>query len=340
MELNRGINLGGFLSQCIYTEEHYHTFIVDKDLENIAKLGFDHVRLPIDYNFFETEDGTYIPDHFIMLDNIIKKCQSLQLNVIIDLHKAYGYDFNDAGNAEKNNLFSDAKLQDRFLKLWEKISDTFGKYNHVAFELLNEVVEEENASAWNSLISKAVAAIRKHAAESLIIYGGIQWNSAKTVKYLDRPTDKNILFTFHFYEPLLFTHQKAPWVAAMDPDESVPYPESMEYYKSHSRKLGFQGEVVTKADAKLIGPEFYEELILEAIEAANKAGVGLYCGEFGVIDRAPVPDTLRWYKDVDATFRKYNIGCAAWSYKLMDFGITDPHYADIFDEIIHLWINK
>ena len=338
MNLKRGINLGGFLSQCKHSEEHYQTFITYKDLEYIASLGFDHVRLPIDYNFFETEDEVYIPEHFEMLHGIVKKCEELGLNIILDVHKAYGYDFNDAGNAEKNNLFSDVKLQDRFLRLWDRLASEFGNYECVALELLNEVVEEENAESWNSLIKRAVATIRNHTKDTIIIYGGIQWNSAATVKYLDTPADKNTLFTFHFYEPLLFTHQKAYWVAAMDPEQSIPYPESLEFFVRESQKLGFQGEVVAKIPSKNMGPEFFEALVKEAVDAADKAGVGLYCGEFGVIDQAPVEDTFRWFEDVDTAFRKFDIGCGVWSYKLMDFGLTDPHYSDIFEKLIKLWI--
>lgn len=143
--------------------------------------------------------------------------------------------------------------------------------------------------------------IRKISKSAPIIYGEIQWNSVKTLKLLDIPKDDNIIFTFHFYEPLLFTHQKAPWVATMDPNQTIYYPESMEYYQEKSKALGFQGEVVTLAKAQEMGEE--------AIDAANKAGVSLYCGEFGEI----------------------------WSYKEMDFGITEEHYAPIKDALLELW---
>jgi len=337
MEFNRGINLGGFLSQCVHTEEHYKTFITTADIEAIAKMGFDHIRVPVDYNFFETDEGQFVEDHFEMLDKIFICARDCKLNVILDLHKAFGYDFNNAGDAEKNNLFTSEPLQERFLRLWDKIASTYGKYDFVAFELLNEVVEEDNATLWNELIKRAVATIRKQAKDSLIIYGGIQWNSAKTVKLLEKPEDPNIMFTFHFYEPLLFTHQKAYWVPAMDKNETIYYPESMEYYSEKSKKLGFQGEVVTVAKSEKMGVPFFEELIIDAIEAATKAGVGLYCGEFGVIDQAPVEDTLRWFTDIDTAFRKHNIGCSVWSYKLMDFGLTDEHYAPIYKDLMKLW---
>ena len=337
MKLNRGINLGGFLSQCEHSEEHYDTFILKEDIERIASLGFDHVRLPIDYEVFEYDNGYVKKEGFDRVRNVIEWAKEYKLNIILDLHKAYGYDFNNAGDETKNNLFSSWELQGRFVTLWSRIISEYGEYDHVAFELLNEVVEKENAEAWNSLIRKTVKEIRKVAPTAPIIYGGIQWNSVKTLKLLDMPMDENIIFTFHFYEPLLFTHQKAHWVAAMDPDQTVYYPKDMGYFIKYSKKLGYQGEAVVLAKSENMGEEFITEMIEEAIVSAKNAGVTLYCGEFGVIDQAPIEDTLRWFKDVDKVFRKYDIGCAVWSYKEMDFGFVGEHYAPIRDELVKLW---
>ena len=222
--------------------------------------------------------------------------------------------------------------------MWIRIVNEFASYNNVAFELLNEVVEKENADAWNVLIKKAVTAIREVAATAPIIYGGIQWNSVKTLKLLETPHDENIIFTFHFYEPLLFTHQKAYWVKGMDPKEDIFYPESMEYFCEKSKILGYQGEVVTQAKTQIMGVEFIREMVQEAIDAASKAGVRLYCGEFGVIDQAPLVDTLRWFKDVEEVFSENQIGGAIWTYKKMDFGLIDEHYDLVRDKLISLWV--
>ena len=47
----KGVNLGGWISQFDkYDKEHFDTFITKKDIEYIASLGFDHVRVPVDYN--------------------------------------------------------------------------------------------------------------------------------------------------------------------------------------------------------------------------------------------------------------------------------------------------
>lgn len=337
MRLNRGINLGGYLSQCCHTKEHYDTFINKEDIELIASWGFDHVRIPIDYEVLECEDGTPIKEGYKRIHEVIAWCRESDLDVILDIHKAYGYDFNNAGDEEKNNLFSSKALQDRFVELWVRIIKEYSQYSNVAYELLNEVVEKENAAAWNDLINVTVSKIREYNESAPIIYGGIQWNSVKTLKLLDIPKDENIVFTFHFYEPLLFTHQKAGWVPTMDPNEEVKYPEAMAYYQESSKKLGFQGEVVTLAKSLHMGPEFIEEMIEEAVTAAKKAGVKLYCGEFGVIDEAPVWDSYKWFSDVDDVFRRYDIGCSVWTYKDMNFGFTGEHYDPIRNALLRLW---
>ena len=340
MELNRGVNLGGFLSQCEHTAKHYEEFITEKDIEKISKWGFDHVRLPIDYEVLEEDDGTPKEEGYSIVKRVVEWAKKYGLSIVLDLHKAYGYDFNDAGDSEKNNLFQSEKLQKRFVDLWDRISSNFNSYDNVAFELLNEVVEENNADAWNSLIAKAVKAIRGNAPEAYIIYGGIQWNSAKTLKLLDKPLDDKIIFTFHFYEPLLFTHQKAYWVKTMDPSWDIEYPGSMEEYLKKSKIIGDQGKAVYECGLDHIGPQLIDDLVQDAINAAKNAGVGLYCGEFGVIDRAPVEDTKRWFDDVNEIFSKYNIRFCVWNYKEKDFGIADEHYDAVRDDLIKIWNGK
>ena len=106
MNLNRGLNLGGYLSQCEHSYNHYQEFINQNDIKQIAEWGFDHVRLPIDYNVLENDDGTPIEEGYQLVEKIISWCKESGLNIILDLHKAFGYSFINAGNTDKNNLFN------------------------------------------------------------------------------------------------------------------------------------------------------------------------------------------------------------------------------------------
>lgn len=336
MKLYRGINFGGYLSQCEHTLEHYATFITKEDVKKVKDLGFDHIRLPIDYEVLETKEGYEYTEGIAYVNQFLLWCEEYEMDVVLDLHKAYGYDFNDAGDPNKNNLFANEELQRRFVELWTRLAQHYGRLNYVAFELLNEVVEEHVADEWNKLIDVTVNAIRRYAPNTPIIYGGIQWNSARTLKLLNKPEDDNIIFTFHMYEPLIFTHQKAHWVPNMPMDKTIEYPATMEYYKEMSALIGYKGKDVTVSKCKEMGKPFLIEMIKEAVDKVKEAGVRLYCGEFGVIDRAPVEDTLRWYRDIFEVFKQFDIHAAVWSYKEMDFGVTDEHYAPIADELFKI----
>lgn len=335
MNLKRGVNLGGFLSQCCHEKEHYDTFILEPDIDNIKSMGFDHVRLPIDYMVIETEDGQTKEEGYVYIRNVVDWAKKNGLNVILDLHKAYGYDFNFANTAD-NSLFKNEALMDRYVKLWTVIASHFANDDNVAFELLNEIVEEDVIEDWNDLIDRVVGEIRAIAKDTPIIYGGVMWNAATKLKFLRKPKYDNIIFTFHFYEPIIFTHQKAHWVEKMDLEKDVFYPKDMTYYNEVSSTIP-QGATVVNCKALTMGPEFMEELMTEAVEAAAKNGVGLYCGEFGVIDQAPIEDTLRWFEDANTVFKKLDIGFCVWTYKKMDFGIIDEHYAPIIDKLTEIW---
>mgnify|MGYP001530794190 FL=1 len=84
----------------------------------------------------------------------------------------------------------------------------------------------------------------------------------------------------------------------------------------------------------MIDSSFFVKMFSDAIKVAEKLDLPLYCGEYGVIDQADTEGTLNWFRLIHEAFEKYHIARAVWSYKEMDFGITDEHYAPIYDELI------
>lgn len=336
MKLEKGINFGGWLSQCPHTQEHYSSFITEADVKTAARWGFDHIRLPFDCDLVQTENGEFKEEGFARLRQFVRWCAAEGIDVILDLHKACGYDFNDAETAEGNTLFSSPRLQDLFVQLWSELSRQFADEKNAAFELLNEVVETEAAQPWNELIARTLAEIRKNAPHTPVIYGGIQWNSANTIRLLEKTDDENVLLTFHMYEPLIFTHQKAYWVPGMDPHKDIAYPANMDYYRQESVPLGYKGKDVADTKGNCPGRQIMEDMVENACRAAAEKGARVYCGEYGVIDRAPVQDTLAWFADIHSIFRTYGVGRAVWTYKEKDFGIAGSHYNEIREKLISL----
>lgn len=331
----KGINLGGWLSQNTLTEEHMSSFIVESDIKKISEMGVDHLRLPIDYSIIENEDGSDKPDGYKHIDDCLSWCKKYGINMVLDLHKACGYIFDDSENCR--GFFEDKALQDRFKALWDKLSKRYGKNSDcMAFEILNEVVDAEVKDLWNDIAEDTIKVIRKNAPDIWILIGGTRNNSVVSVKELKAPYDDKIAFNFHCYEPLIFTHQAAYWVPGMTDDFKISYPKDLgEYYRVAKETIGeFYADLTKGYDGVMCDKDFFIRYFKEAIDVAEKYDVPLYCGEYGVIDRADALGTLNWYKDIHAAFEEYGIGRSAWSYKQMDFGITDEHYKDVYEELI------
>ena len=325
MGFQKGVDLGGWFSQCDHTEERYDTFITEADFAVIRGWGCDHVRLPVDYELLEDKNGAPREKGYARLEQAIGWARENGLNMVLDLHKTAGFSF-DPGEQEAG-FFENEKYQERFCALWERIARRFGQYaDMLAFELLNEVTEQAYGPIWNRIASACIRRIRVIAPTVNILVGGYWHNSAVSVKDIDVPIDEHIVFNFHCYEPLIFTHQGAYWMPAMDRSFRIPATATFGEMAAADKQQGTlscAGYENWPSETTL-SPAYFEAFFREAVSAAESKDVPLYCGEYGVIDNATPEDTLIWYKAIHTAFEKYGIGRAAWSYRQMDFGLSDP----------------
>ena len=304
----RGVNLGGWFSQCDYSRERLDHFITEKDLDVIAGWGLDHVRVPMDYNVLETEDGKFSEEGFERIRRVTEQCGERGLRVVLDLHKTVGFSFDS--EEQEEGFFTSPEYQERFWRLWEELSRAFCDPDRIAFEMLNEVTDREWSDAWNRIAAECIVRIRKNAPKSLILLGGYHNNSPEAVKDLDAPADDRVIYNMHCYEPLPFTHQGAHWVPQLDINARVRFAE---------------------AGAT---PDFFRDLFAEAIATSQERGTGLYCGAYGVIDNATPEDTVLWFRAIHEVFEEYQISRCVWSYRQMDFGLSDPRLDGVRDELI------
>ena len=306
----RGVNLGGWFSQCDYSEERLNHFITEKDMDVIAGWGLDHVRIPMDYNVLETPEGGLSQAGFDRIARAVDWCIKRGLKVVLDLHKTAGYSF-DAAHQE-SGFFGSLPYQERFYRLWEGLAARFYDPENIAFELLNEVTDASVIGEWNRIAAECIRRIRKIAPDSLILVGSYWNNSPDAVKDLDLPADDRVIYNFHCYDPLDFTHQGATWI----PDPAFDI----------DRRVSFEEADIT--------PAYFEKQFASAIETAEARGTALYCGEYGVIDRATPEDTVKWFKVINEVFEKHQIARSAWSYRQMDFGLSDERLDGVRNELI------
>ncbi|MDF2685942.1 MAG: hypothetical protein K0S55_1123 [Clostridia bacterium] len=334
-----GANFGGWISQFgKISHEHFKSFIKESDVERLASWGMDHVRLPVDYFVFEDDEnpGIYKEEGLVYIDNCLNWCKKYNLNLILDLHHAPGFFF---GKLNENNLFTDKKMQQRFIEIWVNFAKRYAaEGDNLIFELLNELVWE-NSIPWNSLWKRTVSEIKKISPKRKIIIGGNHYNSANELENINISEDENVIYTFHMYEPFIFTHQAASWnEAARNYKKQVEYPfnvsEHEEFFKINGKSDYFKTH-------EIIDINFLYDFLKPVITFKEKnIDKILYCGEYGAIENAPLKSIIRWHNDITDIFLQYGIGRAVWSYKEMNFPVTKSDGSITSEELIKILSRK
>ncbi len=319
----RGVNFGGWLSQIDAIKEkdpaafpgtdlHMQTFLGKDDFAQVKRWGFNHVRLPIDFYLFFDQDENPIQSRITNIDNAVKWAEDNSLYLILDLHECPGHDFADSTDQPVQKLFDDPTYLLKTEKIWAFLAERYNDKENVIFEVLNEPVAP-NAEIWNQIKDKLCKNIRRYAPRNKIITGSNMWNWPSTFKDLTPVDTDSVIYCFHFYEPLLFTHQNAPWVNEPEIKQERDYPG--DYGNGFIRKYG-----LVMSDGYWDRDRFRKEL--ENVTAfREKYKVEVVCDEFGVYAPVPLQAQLRWLEDLLIVLKEMEIGFSYWNYKNLDFGI-------------------
>jgi endoglucanase len=185
--------------------EFWHTYrenyITQSDIHLIKQCGFNSIRVPLHYKFFETDDS----EGFTLLDHVVQWAHQEGLYVILDLHAAPG------GQTGKNIddsdgypwLFSDESAQQHTVAIWQRLARHYRNDPAVlGYDLLNEPIpnypglERFNASL-EPFYKRLATAVRQVDTHHILILGGAQWDNNFSV--FGPPFDKNAVYTFHRY---------------------------------------------------------------------------------------------------------------------------------------------
>ncbi len=321
----RGMGMGGWLTNykrfhllsenkrdilTIGDLEHFQSYITERDVQYIASLGFDHIRLGFDQVVLQDENGNFIDEHFRLIENFLVWCKKYGLNAVLNLHKARGSYCDVESDV---SILDSASLQERFVEFWIEFERRFASFDNAAFELLNEV-RDEDPKKWNDLVERTLKAVRALNKDRIIVVGTTCWNSPDRLSALRLYDDENVVYTFHYYAPNEFTHQRGVLQAAqIYYNRDMPYPGEIERYRDFQRFVNGAKEPYAKYTE--MGKEYtYDKLasVKEFIKAhPDKI---LWCGEFGNIRHAKLEWRIAWFKDVISFLKENGIPYSVWNY--------------------------
>lgn len=198
-------------------------------LEALHAAGFKTIRLAIDPAPLVFFEGHRRDEIIAMLKKTVTQFQKIGFKVIFDLqpntrHKIWGdRALLDAANKDYFNRFSN---------LVEDLSRQLSSFDSgtVALELINEPrigCKGADTMRWQEIVSNLVARVRVGSKTLPVIVSGGCASTPDGLVALDPKAfdDKNILYTFHYYEPFTFTHQGAQFIQWPDKYlDQVPWP--------------------------------------------------------------------------------------------------------------------
>jgi hypothetical protein len=318
------------------------------ELNQLREAGFDTVRLPVDPSPFMVFEGKQREEVYRILFDAIRHIRAAKLKVIVDLHPNSRHPVWGQHAVIKG---LDAPAFVSYTKMLEEMArrlEPLGEKN-VALELMNEPrlkCKGSGQNLWQEMQSVLIRHARAGSPKMTLIVTGACVSSADGLIALDPSAlgDKNLIYTFHFYDPFAFTHQGAqfipwpekyldqvPWPANARPIQkpmsliaaNVAAAPKLDVFARQKAKIGAEHNL-QKFYKSNPGPDTIEKKFAEVGEWANSHGIAgrqILIGEFGVLRKeagkpgALCEDRMRWLADVRKSAERHRF---AWSYFSFD----------------------
>lgn len=315
--LSRGVNLTHWF------EYEQGQAVSTSEMVMLRQSGLDHVRIPFDpvVGGWRPEAGArlaFLPT----LRAAIEQSIAAGLAVVLDLHLE---------PATKQLIQDRPESEKTLVALWSHLAIHFSDLpvSHFALELFNEPQYYGwSASRWPALQGRLLEAVRRPMPHHLVLLSGNEGGSLKGLRRLPLVQDPAVAYTFHYYDPFLFTHQGAQWLDTRYTTaglyRGVRYPAQYQVIsparltRPHDRAAREMAEYL-KVDW---GPTRIRADMDAAAQWGRQQGVRLLCNEFGAIRaHVDVASRYRWMQDVRSALEANGIGWTVWDFTDI-FGLT------------------
>jgi aryl-phospho-beta-D-glucosidase BglC (GH1 family) len=276
-DVKRCMNMGNALDA---PKEGEWGHVIQADSFRVIKqAGFDTVRIPIRWSAHTGGGPNYkINDRFFRrVDEVINQALSQDLQVIINVHHFEELNEDPQGNFAK------------FIALWSQIAPRYASLpDSVYFEVLNEPNGKLGGDIMRQVLKAGFNKIRETNPTRILILGGENWSGINTLPSIPAIDDPNQVYTFHYYDPFEFTHQKTSW--------------------THLENSGSRGWGSRDDRRQLKAAADY------AKKTQDDLGIPLFMGEIGAYQKAPYDDVVRYTEETRKAFEGAGISWCVWSF--------------------------
>lgn len=299
-----------------------NNFITKADIDYLASLGFNCLRLPMHYELFLTSAqravrnsvahntgnyNNYVSnltnwynsnalfndaglEGFRIIDSLLAWAGANNMYVVLDLHAAPGAQGTDTNIADAfvgNDLWNKSIYRDITVRLWQRLSARYTNDNRVAFyDLINEPNNVPSNSQIHDLFERLINAIRAQGDTHLLMIEGNGYGN-----------------NYDYMEPFTFTNKT-----------NLVY-NAHRYWITNST-------TATDPNPNQIN------LIGNIVNFRNTNNVPVWVGETGENDNA-------WLSENITALNSKGIGWCHWTYKRFDVGenaalmhINPPYLTD------------
>lgn len=293
------------------SDAHFGDYIWDSEAQAIRRIGLRHVRLCISPQVIYDPANPSVPilRAQAFIDRAIERFHRADLAVMVDIH-----------NEDQKRIMDNAEWREGFVAFWGAYAKHLSKFDpeKTFLEIVNEPVFDGREGEWYALQKRLASTIRASAPKHTIVATGANWGGVAGLQKLEPLDDRNVVYSFHFYDPFPFTHQGATWTSEeMKVIRDVPYPSSPELV---APLLSSLTDAKARGTVEWYGNERWgrtkmAESLGRALNWGKLHKVPLYCGEFGVYPVvAPAESRARWFKDMGEILAESGAGWAVWGW--------------------------
>lgn len=305
----RGVNLASQYVRGVST-------MIDTDWQILYDNNVDHIRIPMaGVNLFTDLTFTaFKPEAIARVDALITAAIAKGFRCILDCHPVLG-----STDPITNTI---TNIQN----YWSMVAGRYKDYDDgILYEILNEPEASLNdGGAWRTFHQNIIGFLR-------LIDPTPGRKILVDARYAGYPTgltdmnplrvngviDRDVIYSFHYYDPFPFTHQDSPFTA-FDPIKGMNYETTAAETNALFILYGIAGTTAGRIK------DYNRAQILLDFQAvknwASANNLDIHCGEFGVWNEVtPAMGATKWFSDV--IFSANAVGCP---YTLFAYGSNFP----------------